>query len=79
MTELRRRLSILASWSECLIVIIMQIIHFLDRQHIQVGCNGTTEGHLHCLCEEDPNQCPYCPSGRSIIHYIHLIVDESFI
>ncbi|CAH8656384.1 unnamed protein product [Schistosoma intercalatum] len=34
-----------------------------DRQHIQVGCNGTTEGHLHCLCEEDPNQCPYCPSG----------------
>uniref|UniRef100_A0A3Q0KS26 Putative laminin gamma-1 chain n=2 Tax=Schistosoma mansoni TaxID=6183 RepID=A0A3Q0KS26_SCHMA len=33
------------------------------RQHIQVGCNGTTEGYLHCLCEEDPNQCPYCPSG----------------
>ncbi|CAH8649223.1 unnamed protein product [Heterobilharzia americana] len=34
-----------------------------DRQHVQIGCNGTTEGYLSCLCEKDPNQCPYCPSG----------------
>ncbi|KAH8869207.1 Laminin subunit gamma-1 [Schistosoma japonicum] len=34
-----------------------------DRQHIQIGCNGTIEGYLPCLCEDDPNQCPYCPSG----------------
>ncbi|TGZ71892.1 hypothetical protein CRM22_002398 [Opisthorchis felineus] len=36
-----------------------------DRQSVRIECNGTSEGHLPCLCVKDLNQCQYCASGWS--------------
>ncbi|VDP69248.1 unnamed protein product [Echinostoma caproni] len=35
-----------------------------DGRNLFVGCNGTREGYLPCLCQLDSNKCPFCSLGQ---------------